>query len=116
MNHLDISEIDDNSSKAIAEHVLRQYALDEWKTEASTRQPLLWSREPETFLEKGVLKIPRVISHIDQNARLNSSRRVITKTVPATAPSNSIVWGDDFKPSLVEEILPRTVDACHPRT
>ncbi|KAF2281157.1 uncharacterized protein EI97DRAFT_472412 [Westerdykella ornata] len=108
MNHFDVSEIDDNTSKAIAEHVLRQCALDELETTATSRQPLLWSREPEVFLEKGVLKIPRVISHIDQNARLNSSRRIITKTVPASAPSTSIVWGEDFKPSLVEDLLPTT--------
>lgn len=105
MNHLDLSQIDDSSAKTIAEHVLRQFALEAWDADESGRPPLLWSRESEVFLEGDVLKISRIISDVDRNSRLNSTRRVVTKSVRACAPSNCIVWGEDLKISLIEDAL-----------
>jgi hybrid polyketide synthase/nonribosomal peptide synthetase ACE1 len=77
LNNLDIADIEqDNISKSIAEHLLQLYALDEWEQEP---QPVLWSKEREAFIEAGKLKIPRIVANTNLNARLNSSRRVVTK-------------------------------------
>lgn len=101
LNHLDVSGLDDNVSKVIAEQILRQCALEEWD-----HQQLLWSREPETFLDSGKLMVPRLLHNVDQNARLNSLRRVITKRVPISRSNISISQIADSPPSLVEDILP----------
>jgi hybrid polyketide synthase/nonribosomal peptide synthetase ACE1 len=53
LNHLDVSGLDDDVSKVIAEQLLRQCALEEWD-----HQQLLWSKEPETFLDRGKLMVP----------------------------------------------------------
>ena len=96
LNHLDISDLQqDNVPKLIAEHLLQLYALDEWETPnmgegQQEHQPLLWSKEAEAFLDGGKLALPRLVSNEDQNARLNSSRRVITKTVPIASSSVSV--------------------------
>ncbi|KOS18114.1 Nonribosomal peptide synthetase 14 [Escovopsis weberi] len=87
-HHMDVSDLEHNAAKAIAEYLLQQYALEEWGAPPSTLADkehrdfeLLWSREPEVFLHRGKLKVPRHVPHVEQNARLNSSRRIITKTV-----------------------------------
>lgn len=101
LNHLDVSDLDDNVSKVIAEQILRQCALEEWD-----HQQLLWSKEPETFLDRGKLMVPRLLHNVEQNARLNSSRRVITKAVPISRSSFSISQSAASPPSLVEDVLP----------
>lgn len=101
LNHLDVSDLDDNVSKVIAEQLLRQCALEEWD-----HQQLLWSKEPETFLDRGKLMVPRLLHNVEQNARLNSSRRVITKTVPISRSNFSISQNAASPPFLVEDVLP----------
>lgn len=101
LNHLDVSGLDDNVSKVIAEQLLRQCALEEWD-----HPQLLWSKEPETFLDRGKLMVPRLLHNVEQNARLNSSRRVITKTVPISKSNFSISQSAASPPSLVEDVLP----------
>ena len=111
-NHLDLSDLEHNESRTIAEYLLRQCALDEWNAPASTLADkehsdfeFLWSREPEAFLDQGKLKIPRLIENVEQNARINSSRRVITKTVPISGSNIAIVSSSaDSPPSLVEHV------------
>ncbi len=112
LSHLDVSDLQHNESKPIAEYLLQQSALDEWEAPPSTLADkqhrdfgFLWSREPEVFLDRGKLKIPRLVENIDQNARLNSSRRVITKTVPISGSNVTIISPSaDFSPSLVEQV------------
>lgn len=115
LNHLDISGSlqDDNVPRIIAEHLLQQVALEEWESPTVTDggrllhpQPLLWSKEPEAFLDHhGRLKLPRLVSHVDKNARLNASRRVTTKVL-STAQSNVLLtFSSDGKIALVEEHL-----------
>ena len=91
LNHLDISDPrQPSTSKSIAEHLLRLYALDEWEAEPGNQQrdqQLLWSKEPEVFLDGGKFKVPRLIPNADQNARLNASRRAITKMLSVSSPS-----------------------------
>ncbi|KAI0434083.1 hypothetical protein F5Y09DRAFT_328533 [Xylaria sp. FL1042] len=88
LNNLDVSDLEqDNASKSIAEHLLQIYALDEW--EASPAE-LMWSTERESFLDNGKLKLPRLIKNDDQNARLNSGRRVVSKEVRVSKTNISV--------------------------
>ena len=51
-----------------------------------------------------MLKIPRLVENVDQNARLNASRRAITKTVPIQKSIIEIISPTaDSPPSLVEQ-------------
>ena len=112
LSHFDTSDLQHNESKNIAEYLLQQSALDEWEAPPSTLADkqhrefaFLWSREPEVFLDRGKLKIPRLLENTDQNARLNSSRRVITKTVPMSGSNVTIISAsDDSPPSMVEQV------------
>jgi hybrid polyketide synthase/nonribosomal peptide synthetase ACE1 len=108
LNHLDVSDLDHNASRVIAEHLLRQCALEEWEalTSKQQHQQFLWSKESEVFLDRGQLLIPRLVANVGQNARLNSSRRTITKSVPISSSSISISLSPDSRSSLVEEVLP----------
>ncbi|KAK4199547.1 putative dual specificity polyketide synthase [Triangularia verruculosa] len=105
LNHLDLSGLGRNTGRAIAEHLLRQCALDEWED-----KKIMWSKEPEVFLDQGVLKVPRLVANVAQNSRLNSSRRNITKPVDlAVSKSNiGVALSSDAAPSLVEEVGPVT--------
>jgi hybrid polyketide synthase/nonribosomal peptide synthetase ACE1 len=116
MSHLDLSDLDHNASKVIAEYLLRQCALDEWEVpgDRHKHQTFLWSKEPEAFLDNGKLMIPRLISNFDQNARLNSSRRVVKKTVSISSSNVSISLSGNGKPSLIEEVLPVALKADQP--
>ena len=101
INALDISGMDDGVPKVIAEQLLRQCALDEWD-----QQRLLWSKEPETFLHHGKLLLPRIIPNLNQNARLNATRRAITKIVPVSTSNFSIVFESaSSPPRLVEDVV-----------
>ncbi|KAL8833493.1 MAG: hypothetical protein Q9170_004238 [Blastenia crenularia] len=112
LDHLDVSDLDHNVSRVIAEYLLRQCALNEWEVpkERQTNQQLLWSKEPEVFLDHGVMMIPRLVHNVDQNARLNASRRAITRTVPISSADVSISLSDDAPPSLVQQILPTPLE------
>lgn len=114
MNHLDFSRIDSNVSKVIAESLLRQCALDEWSEpiDRQQHQKFLWSQETEGFVDDGKLKISRLVDNFDQNSRLNSSRRVITKTKPVSSSAFSISLSANSPPSLVEETLPMPIGDC----
>ena len=112
LSHLDVSDLQHNESKTIAEYLLQQLALDEWEAPPSTLADkqhrefgFLWSREPEMFLDCGKLKIPRLVENVDQNARLNSSRRIITKEVPISGSRVAIISPSaDSPPSVVEQV------------
>ncbi|KAL8733507.1 MAG: hypothetical protein Q9181_003569 [Wetmoreana brouardii] len=104
LNHLNISDLERSVSQIVPEHLLRQYALAEW---AATRdrqkhQGSLWLKEPEMFLDRGNLIVARVIDNVGQNARLNSLRRIITRTVPMSSSNISIILSTKPPPSLVE--------------
>lgn len=106
-NTLHISDVDDNTSRVVAEQLLRQVALEEWG-----QQQLTWSKEPETVLRGGKLLIPRILPNLKQNARLNACRRIITKTVPVSKSNFSIDSQRSASlPTLVEDVLARTPHA-----
>lgn len=121
LHRLDLSELEPSKydvSKAIAEHLLRQVALDEWEqetprtaeTKGIQRYPFMWSKEPEAFLDKrGRVLISRLMDSKDQNARLNSDRRVISRAVSLDKNPGlnvSIELRDSGSPALVQQDPP----------
>jgi hybrid polyketide synthase/nonribosomal peptide synthetase ACE1 len=112
LSNLDISKLQHNESKITAEYLLQQTALDEWDAPPSTLADkqhrdfgLLWSKEPEVFLDCGKLSIPRLVENVEQNARLNSSRRAIVKTVPISGSKVTVISSSaDSSPIVVEEV------------
>ncbi|PYI00702.1 lovastatin nonaketide synthase [Aspergillus sclerotiicarbonarius CBS 121057] len=107
LNHLDMSDLNQNVSRVIAEELLRQSALDEWQSSPSqNHKRLLWSKEPETFYNRGQFMLPRLISNSDQNARNNSVRRGITRAVRTSSSNIAILPSLNLTFSLVEQVLP----------
>ncbi|KAJ5188310.1 Acyl transferase/acyl hydrolase/lysophospholipase [Penicillium cf. griseofulvum] len=111
-NRLDVSDLQHNTSKAICEYVLQQSALDTWEAPPSALGDrehrdfaFLWSKEPEVFLDHGKLKIPRLMVNTEQNARLNSSKRVITKTVPISDRNITVLSPAADLPSCLVELV-----------
>ncbi|KAJ8124217.1 hypothetical protein ONZ43_g8 [Nemania bipapillata] len=99
VNTLDISSISESTPKVIAEQLLRQCALEEWD-----QKQLLWSKEPETYLQHGKHLIPRIRPNVDQNARLNATRRVVSKKISVSASNFSVVLDNaTLVPRLLEE-------------
>ncbi|KAI0111114.1 lovastatin nonaketide synthase [Nemania sp. FL0031] len=99
VNALDVSETSENTPRVIAEQLLRQCALEEWD-----QKQLLWSKEPETYLQHGKLLIPRIRPNPEQNARLNATRRVVNKTISVSDSNFSMVLSDTTSvPRLLEE-------------
>jgi hybrid polyketide synthase/nonribosomal peptide synthetase ACE1 len=97
-SHIDISGLQHNVSQIIAEYLVQQCVLDEWEAPPSALadpqhqdSAFLWSREPEVFFDGGQLKVPRLIPQSNQNARLNSLKRSITKKVPVPGSNVGVI-------------------------
>ncbi|KAL5459023.1 hypothetical protein PMIN06_003013 [Paraphaeosphaeria minitans] len=97
-NHIDISGLQHNVPQVIAEYLVQQCVLDEWQAPPSALADVqhqdsafLWSREPEVFFDAGQLMVPRLIPQTNQNARLNSLKRAITKKVAIPGSNIGIV-------------------------
>ncbi|KAJ5260988.1 hypothetical protein N7478_011583 [Penicillium angulare] len=93
MQFLDLDSTDNAAPRIICEAVLRL--------------AVLWSSEPEIYVEKGDLTIPRLLPQADQNARINSLRRAVTKKVDPTSCSVLVSQGVEESSILLEQsILP----------
>nr|APX44007.1 polyketide synthase [Pestalotiopsis microspora] len=104
LNMLDIADLNPGVASVIAEQLLRQCALEEFNHDS-----LLWSKEPETLLQGGNLLIPRLIHNTEQNARLNSTRRHITKSVPFLSSNIAISQSSASHYRLVDDSSPQIV-------
>ena len=89
LQFLDLTDGTNTAARLITENVLRLAALEEWDSEEPLQDKILWSKEPELYLEDGQLLVPRIRPNGDQNGRINSSRRSVTKSVD---PQSSTVW------------------------
>ena len=105
ISHLDLADLGHDVPKVISECLLRRCTLDEWESKEDMTQDLLWSQEPELLLDNGQLMVPRFVADLDQNARLNSLRRPITKTVSPSSSVISVSQLADGLPFLREETL-----------
>ncbi|PSR79071.1 putative hybrid NRPS/PKS enzyme [Coniella lustricola] len=108
---LDLDMVHDDAAVAqrgrlIAEAALRLAAFRHWEDQETTKD-LLWSREPELYVQKDRLLVARLLPDHERNARLNSLRRSVSKTVD---PRRSTV--EISSNSLVEEELPSSSSPC----
>lgn len=100
---LDIDCLDKDTCVLISESLLRHQLLETWSSDASAEN-LLWSSEPEIFVEKNQVLLPRLYPSVMENLRANSIRRVIFRDVdPARASVKLIESGSSFG---LEEVPP----------
>ncbi|KGO39265.1 Acyl transferase/acyl hydrolase/lysophospholipase [Penicillium expansum] len=76
---LDIDVINEGAGYIIAEHLLRLELLDKWSRELKPEE-LLWTMEPEVYIENTTAIIPRLYPYLDGNKRYNTARRVVKET------------------------------------
>ncbi|CAG7565352.1 unnamed protein product, partial [Fusarium equiseti] len=77
---LDIKQISDRCPELIVDHLLRLEILDKWSKELRS-DDLLWSLEPEIYIEEETAIIPRLYPYESGNARYNAERRNVIKQV-----------------------------------
>jgi len=77
---LDIKQISDRCPELIVDHLLRLEILDKWSKELRSDE-LLWSLEPEIYIEEETAIIPRLYPYESGNARYNAERRKVIKQV-----------------------------------
>lgn len=100
---LDIDCLDSYTCELISESLLRHQLLDIWSRDASAEN-LLWSSEPEIFVEKRQVLLPRLYPSVMENLRANSIRRAIFHDVdPAKASVKLIEYDSSFG---LEEVPP----------
>lgn len=111
MPHLSLQFLDlekgceDVAGRLVADAALRLAALSTWDTNGTMHREMLWSQEPELYLEEGKLVVPRLLPDNERNARLNSLRRPVSKTVDLRSSTVCISWQDAgmSPPVLLEE-------------
>jgi hybrid polyketide synthase/nonribosomal peptide synthetase ACE1 len=119
INHMDLSDLQHDVSQIIAEYLMQQITLDEWSAPLSALADvshqgfgLLWSREPEVIAHGRKLEVPRLVQHTNQNARLNSSRRAISKIVPLSEANVQVIpGGEEPKYALIEQAIRERVQS-----
>lgn len=107
LQFLDLADGEHTASSFIAEAVLRLAAIEEWDSEGTLREELLWSKEPEYYLEDGQLLVPRVLTNNDQNDRINSLRRSVTKIVNPYSSTVRIAQAANTSLVLREKPIPQ---------
>ncbi|KAF6220917.1 hypothetical protein HO133_002597 [Letharia lupina] len=107
LQFLDLTDVGPDASRLIAESVLRVLAMDGWDNQNTALGGMMWSKEPELYLEDGQLLVPRIIPNDEQNARINSLRRSVTQNVSARGTTVLISEATETTPVLHEEPVPR---------
>lgn len=77
---LDIDRINQHTMALIAEHLIRLEVLSKWSTELRPGY-LLWSLEPEVYIENDTTTILRLYPFEAINNRYNTTRRIVTEAV-----------------------------------
>jgi hybrid polyketide synthase/nonribosomal peptide synthetase ACE1 len=103
---LDLDVLDKETGSVISTMVLRHQLIDDYSRQGAV-EDLLWSSEPEVFIENKQTLIPRLYPSVMQNLRVNSSSRAIFEQVnPAKANVKLVGSGDSFQ---LEEASPLRV-------
>lgn len=110
LQFLDLADAGVSASRLISEAVLRLAALEMWDETGTLHREILWSKELELYLENNQLMIPRIVSVDDQNARINSLRRPVTKMVDPESAIVCISHDTDTAVVLREECVPSTLE------
>ncbi|KAE8824524.1 hypothetical protein PTNB85_09288 [Pyrenophora teres f. teres] len=77
---LDVDNANNIDATTLCEQLLR---LEEWPSPSSPNEDVLWTYEPEIYMSKGRLLVPRVKHDIPRNERMASGRRKIYSHVTA---------------------------------
>ncbi|EDU46180.1 lovastatin nonaketide synthase [Pyrenophora tritici-repentis Pt-1C-BFP] len=77
---LDVDNANNIDATTLCEQLLR---LEEWSSPSSPNEDVLWTYEPEIYMCKGCLLVPRVKHDIPRNERMASGRRKIYSHVMA---------------------------------
>ncbi|KAJ5504966.1 hypothetical protein N7463_007840 [Penicillium fimorum] len=100
---LDLDLLDKETSSVITDMVLKHQLIDDYSRQGGV-DDLLWSSEPEVFIENKQILIPRLYLSSMQNLRANSSSRAIYEQVdPARADVKLVGSGGSFQ---LEEVSP----------
>ncbi|KZF23885.1 putative equisetin synthetase [Xylona heveae TC161] len=78
---LDLDKLNDGTPQLLVEELLRLEVLKKWEKEIAPGDELLWSIEPEVYIESGARIIPRLYQCEQANERYNTSRRAVAKKV-----------------------------------
>ncbi|KAF2175886.1 polyketide synthase PksB [Zopfia rhizophila CBS 207.26] len=77
---LDIDCMSDRTPGLIAEYLIRLELLDRWSRELRPGE-LMWSLEPEIYIQNDTTIIPRLYPYEAGNKRYNTSRRIVNEEV-----------------------------------
>ncbi|KAF5247338.1 hypothetical protein FANTH_6429 [Fusarium anthophilum] len=89
---LDIKAMTDRTPELIADHLLRLELLDKWSKELRSEE-LLWSLEPEIYIDDDSSIVPRLYPYEAGNARYNAERRNVFKD--ADLETDSVIFVED---------------------
>ncbi|KAF3769442.1 hypothetical protein M406DRAFT_20616, partial [Cryphonectria parasitica EP155] len=103
LQFLDMDTVGEHAASLIAKAVLRLAAVDQWESSGTSKTSFLWSKEPELYVEGGRILVPRILPDRDQNARINSLRRRVTKTADLQNTTVFVAETADGSPALEEE-------------
>ncbi|KAH7322503.1 equisetin synthetase [Stachybotrys elegans] len=101
LQFLDIDTLNKDSGDFISRALLQHQILDHYQRNGEA-EDLMWSAEPEVFLQKGKLYVPRLYPNDVQNSRVNSYKRSITKDVDPKSTSLRLVASGDS--TVLEEV------------
>ncbi|EFR01671.1 lovastatin nonaketide synthase [Nannizzia gypsea CBS 118893] len=77
---LDIDVINRHTPQLIAENLIRLGLLKKWSKQLRPGD-MLWSVEPEFYIENDMILIPRLYPYEEGNRRYNASRRTVNESV-----------------------------------
>ena len=80
LQRLDVDHVDLDSARIVAEELLRLECLGTWGKDLD-KAALLWSLEPEVYIESGVRMIPRLCGSVNANRRYNTYKRTFEEEV-----------------------------------
>lgn len=75
---LDIDRMSDRTPSIMASYLIRLELLNRWSRELRPEE-LMWSLEPEIYIENDTCIIPRLYSYEGGNKRYNTSRRIVNE-------------------------------------
>lgn len=90
LQFIDLESPLNDGARTIAESFARFWQLVTWN-KAGKLENILWSLEPEMMLKNGEIFIPRLAPFDDANERINSSKRQISKQLPAQGSSLRLI-------------------------
>ncbi|OKL59687.1 hypothetical protein UA08_05018 [Talaromyces atroroseus] len=109
LQFIDLDTVDYATPRLIIEAVLRLAAMDKWDSKGTLHDELLWTKEPEFYVEAGQVLVPRIVHNEELNGRINSLRRNVTKSVNPQSSTVYVSRAADTSIVLREELITASV-------